>query len=87
MFIFNEKEIHFPARDAKTLALNAQIKQKENEFKRIIKAIQFEASEGEMRYRCFDLCPENISKLKKLGYKVSPATGNSFIISWEEWDV
>lgn len=84
MFIFNEKEIHFPATDARTLALNAQIKQKEDNFKRIIKVIQFKASEGEMQYRCFDLYPENISKLKKLGYKVSPAIGNSFIISWEE---
>lgn len=81
------KENNFSARDAKTLALNVQIKQKEDKFKRIIKAIQFEASEGEMQYRCFDLCPENISKLKKLGYKISPATGNSFIISWGEWDV
>lgn len=92
MFIFNKKKIDkrliaFSATDAKTLALNAQIKQKEDEFERIIKEIQVEASEGEMQYRCFDLYPENISKLKKLGYKVSPATGNSFIISWEEWDV
>lgn len=92
MFIFNKKKIDkrliaFSATDAKTLALNAQIKQKEEKFKRIIEAIQFEASEGEMQYRCFNLYPETISKLKKLGYKVSPCTGNSFKISWGEWDV
>lgn len=89
MFIFNKKKIDkrpiaFSATDAKTLALNAQIKQKEDEFERIIKAIQVEASEGEMQYRGFDLCQETISKLKKLGYKISPCTGNSFKISWEE---
>lgn len=91
MFIFNKKKIDkrpiaFSATDAKTLALNVQIKQKEDEFERIIKEIQVEASEGEMQYRCFNLCPENISKLKELGYKVSPCTRNSFKISWGEWD-